>query len=56
MLFGPSSEVLINLKLPPLEETGYVFTFREEGLCRFASSLQTNAMFGQNLVLPPKKQ
>jgi plastocyanin len=56
MLFGPSSVVLMNVTLPPLEETGYVFTFHEEGLYRFACSLHPNAMFGQILVLSARKQ
>lgn len=54
MLFGPNSEVLMNAKLPPLQETAYVFTFHEEGLFRFACSLHPNAMFGQILVLPAR--
>jgi len=53
MLFGPKSEVLMNTKLLPLQETAFVFTFHEEGLYRFACSLHPNAMFGQILVLPP---
>jgi plastocyanin len=52
MLMSPSSQVLMNSALPPLEETAYVFTFHEEGLYRFACSLHPNAMFGQILVLP----
>ncbi len=53
MLLSPSSQVLMNSALPPLEETAYVFAFHEEGLFRFACSLHPNAMFGQILVLPP---
>lgn len=53
MLMSPNSQVLMNSPLPPLEETGWVFTFHEEGLFRFACSLHPNAMFGQILVLPP---
>jgi plastocyanin len=53
MLFSPDSQVLMNSPLPPLVETGFVFTFHEEGLYRFACSLHPNAMFGQILVLPP---
>lgn len=52
MLFS-NSRVLMNWPLPPLAETGFVFTFHEEGLYRFACSLHPNAMFGQILVLPP---
>lgn len=54
MLFGPDSQVLMNWRLPPLQETAFVFTFHEPGLYRFACSLHPNAMFGQILVLPPK--
>ncbi|MGN6643193.1 MAG: hypothetical protein ACTHKU_09335, partial [Verrucomicrobiota bacterium] len=53
MLFSPNSQVLMNSPLPPLAETGFVFTFHEEGLFRFACSLHPNATFGQILVLPP---
>ena len=53
MLFSPSSQVLMHAPLPPLAETGFVFTFHEEGLYRFVCSLHPNAMFGQILVLPP---
>ena len=53
MLMSPSSQVLMNSHLPPLEETGWIFTFHQEGLYRFACSLHPNAMFGQILVLPP---
>jgi plastocyanin len=52
MLFSPTSQVLMNTALPPLQETAYVFTFHEEGLFRFACSLHPTAMFGQILVLP----
>ncbi len=53
MLLSPSSQVLMNAHLPPLEETAWVFTFHQEGLFRFACSMHPNAMFGQILVLPP---
>jgi plastocyanin len=56
MLMSPGSQVLMNWALPPLEETGFVFTFHQEGLFRFACSLHPNAMFGQILVLPPKSK
>lgn len=52
MLFSPTSDVLMNVALPPLQETAFVFTFHEEGLFRFACSMHPNAMFGQILVLP----
>lgn len=53
MLISPRSQVVMHSALPPLQETGYVFTFHEEGLYRFVCSLHPNAMFGQILVLPP---
>lgn len=53
MLMSPTSQVLMNSHLPPLKETGWVFTFHQEGLYRFACSMHPNAMFGQILVLPP---
>lgn len=55
MLFGPNSEVLMNVRLPPLEETAYLLTFHQEGLYRFACSLHPRVMFGQILALPPDK-
>jgi plastocyanin len=54
MLISPRSQVLMHSALPPLKETGYVFTFHEEGLYSFVCSLHPNAMFGQILVLPPR--
>ncbi len=56
MLVGPASQVLMNVALPPLTETAYVFTFHEGGLYRFVCSRHPNAMFGQILVLPPQAQ
>jgi plastocyanin len=53
MLMSPRSQVLMNLALPPLQETACIFTFHEEGLYRFVCSLHPNAMSGQILVLPP---
>jgi len=53
MLVGPGSKVLMNSQLPPLTETAYVFTFRQEGLYNFVCSFHPNVMFGQILVLPP---
>ncbi len=55
MLLGPNSQVLMNTALPPVKETAYVFTFHEEGLFSFVCSLHPNAMFGQILVLPPRR-
>jgi plastocyanin len=53
MLVGPGSQVLMNVQLPPLKETAYVFTFHQEGLFSFVCSMHPNTMFGQILVLPP---
>lgn len=53
MLMSPNSQVLMHSALPPLTETGYIFTFHEEGLFRFVCSFHPNAMFGQIQVLPP---
>lgn len=53
MLIDPHSHVLLNILLPPLTETAYVFTFHEEGLFHFACPLHPVPMNGQILVLPP---
>ncbi len=55
-MMGNLGQVLMNSALPPLQETAYVFTFREEGLYSFVCSLHPNAMFGQILALPPQMQ
>jgi plastocyanin len=52
MLIDPHLRVLMNLWLPPLTETAYVFTFHEEGLFNFVCSLHPTPMNGQILVLP----
>lgn len=54
MLIDPRSQVLMNVLLPPLKETSYVFTFHEEGLFNFVCALHPTVMTGQILVLPPK--
>ena len=56
MLIDPHSQVLMNVLLPPLKETGYVFTFHEEGLFTFVCSVHPTPMNGQILVLPPRSQ
>ncbi len=55
MLMDPRSQVLMNLLLPPLSDTSYVFTFHEEGLFTFLCSQHPASMFGQILVLPPRR-
>jgi plastocyanin len=54
MLFSPD-RVLMNVLLPPLKETSYVFTFHQEGLFTFVCTLHPNVMSGQILVLPPRQ-
>lgn len=54
MLLAPDAEVLLNVWLPPLEETSYLFTFHQEGLYRFVCTLHPTVMMGQILVLPPR--
>ncbi len=54
MLADPRSTVLMHVVLPPLKETGYVFTFHEEGLFTFYCTMHQPAMSGQVLVLPPR--
>ncbi len=55
MLMDPRSQVLLNVWLPPLKETAYIFTFHEEGLFTFVCSRHPTSMFGQILVLPPRR-
>jgi plastocyanin len=54
MLVDPRLQVLLNVQLPPLQETVYVFTFHEEGLFNFFCAMHQPAMHGQILVLPPR--
>lgn len=54
MLVDPRSNVLMNVLLPPVEETAYVFTFHDEGLFNFYCAMHQPGMFGQILVLPPR--
>ena len=54
MLVDPRLQVLMNVQLPPLQETAYVFTFHEEGLFNFVCTMHPTVMTGQILVLPPK--
>jgi plastocyanin len=55
MLVDPHANVLMNLLLPRLEETAYVFTFHEEGLFTFYCAMHQPSMSGQILVLPPAR-
>ncbi len=55
MLVDPHSRVLMNVLLPPLQETSYIFTFHETGLFHFYCAMHQPAMSGQILVLPPDK-
>jgi len=54
MLADPNSAVLMNILLPPLQDTAYVFTFHKEGLFTFYCTMHQPAMSGQILVLPPR--
>jgi plastocyanin len=54
MLVDPNSAVLMNILLPPLQDTAYVFTFHKEGLFTFYCTMHQPAMSGQILVLPPR--
>lgn len=53
MLADPHSNVLMHVRLPPLQDTSYVFTFHQEGLFNFYCTMHQPAMSGQILVLPP---
>jgi plastocyanin len=53
MLVAPDMQVLMNVLLPPLEETSYVFTFHKAGLYNFYCAMHQPGMAGQILVLPP---
>ena len=56
MLIDPHSQVVMNVSLPPLTKTEYVFTFHEEGLFNFVCAMHPTPMRGQILVLPPQTQ
>lgn len=53
MLYAPD-QVFMKLLLPPLQDTGYVFTFHREGLFNFLCAMHQPSMAGQILVLPPR--
>jgi plastocyanin len=53
MLVDPDLNVLMNVKLPALKKTDFVFTFHREGLFNFYCTMHQPEMSGQILVLPP---
>ena len=53
MLLDPKMNVIMNVLLPPVQETSFVFTFHKEGLFYFYCSKHQPSMNGQILVLPP---
>lgn len=55
MLTAPDNTVLMQVPLPALTDTAYVFTFHREGVFPFYCTLHQPAMSGQILVLPPPK-
>jgi hypothetical protein len=54
MLVDPNSAVLMNVLLPPLRDTAYVFIFHNEGLSTFYCMVHQPARSGQILVLSPR--
>ena len=56
MLADATGHVLMHVNLPPVQETGYVFTFHREGLFTFYCTLHQPEMSGQILVLPPARR
>jgi plastocyanin len=53
MLAAPDSHVLMHVKLAPLTEDSWLFTFHEQGLFNFYCAVHQPEMNGQILVLPP---
>jgi plastocyanin len=51
-LASPNLDILMYVRLPPLEKTAYIFTFHEEGLFDFWCLQHQPEMSGQILVLP----
>ena len=49
-------KVLLEIILPPLQETSYVFTFHQEGIFPFKCTIHQPDMSGQFLVLPTDNQ
>jgi plastocyanin len=56
MLLDPQLDVLMNILLPPVQETSFVFTFHREGLFYFLCAMHPPGMTGQILVLPPQRK
>jgi plastocyanin len=56
MLADATGNVLMHVNLPPVQETGYVFTFHRAGLFTFYCTLHQPEMSGQILVLPPARR
>ena len=54
-LVGPNLNVLMYVRLPPLQKTSYIFTFHKEGEVDFKCLRHQPEMSGQILVLPPTK-
>ena len=54
MLLDPQLRVLMNVLLPPVQETSFVFTFHQEGLFYFYCAMHQPGMAGQILVLPAR--
>ena len=54
MLVAPDAHVLMNVLLPALRKTTYVFTFHEEGLFTFYCTMHQPEMTGLILVLPSR--
>jgi plastocyanin len=54
MLVDPRMNVLMKVRLPPIQETSFVLTFHQEGLFNFYCSVHQPSMAGQILVLPPR--
>jgi plastocyanin len=53
MLVAPGGKVLMEVTLPPLRKSSWVFTFHQAGLMRFYCTVHQPEMSGQILVLPP---
>ena len=51
-LVAPNLDILMYVRLPPLEKTSYVFSFHEQGLFDFWCLQHQPEMGGQILVLP----
>ncbi|HYC23853.1 MAG TPA: hypothetical protein VEI94_14175 [Candidatus Bathyarchaeia archaeon] len=54
MLTDPENSVLMKVRLAPLSDTAYVFTFHRPGIFPFYCTLHQPGMSGQIIVLPHK--